>query len=403
MKTKILSIAAICFAAFAMTACSSGENTANRIEFPGTVDNEAFAACVESISVENLQLEDNWAFMRFMAISLSDNYLYMFDDDNMSLTCFDRRTGEKLSARTIKGNGPGEIVGMNSLFCIGDTLCLYDTKGNILQYDHNCRFLGKMHEFSDLSYRYSIIRLNSGNYVFASTTNPDGEDDNAAMMLADKDFNIISRHFNVPQAQIMIIGGSDPYFVVGDTVRATFYYDCNLYSLCGETEQITELVVPNPITPEKANEIFRSGDFKAINRDYDGGFYTAGGSGRYMMIAYHIGTDNYRAMLDYRKNKVTSMLVSDVEDNFESTAGIVSNLIMRSAPFKSADGYIYARCKIDDMDTLFEGHDNLLDARLKATQAQYHAYLERNAEYIKGLDEDERDEANVVIKIKLKD
>ena len=401
MNHKLLSIAAVCFAAFAMTACSSSADTANRIELPGTVDNEAFAACVESISVENLQLEDNWAFMEFMAISLSDNYLYMFEDENMNLTCFDRRTGAKLSDRTVKGNGPGEIVGMNSLFCIGDTLCLYDTKGNILQYDHNCRFLGKMHEFSDISHRYNLIRLNNGNYVFASVSNPDGGE-NPAMMLADKDFNITSRHFNVPQAQIMIIGGVDPYFVVGDTIRATFYYDCHLYSLCGETEQVSELVVPNPTTPEKTNEIFNSGDFNALH-NYDGGFYTAGGSGRYMMVAYHIGNDNYRAMVDYRKNKATSMLVSDVEDNFESAANIVSNLILKSMPTKSADGCIYALCKNRDFAKILEGHDDVLDARLQKTQAEYRAYLERNAEYMKDLEPEERDAANVILKIKLKD
>ena len=84
MKFKHLSIAAVCFAAFAMTACNNGENTTNRIELPGTVDNEAYAACVESISVENLQMDDNWAFMMFMAISLSDNYLYMFEDENFT-------------------------------------------------------------------------------------------------------------------------------------------------------------------------------------------------------------------------------------------------------------------------------------------------------------------------------
>ena len=399
MNHKFLTVAALCAT---MMACNSSETATNRIELPGTVDTEAFAANVESISVENLQMEDNWAFMEFMAIYLSDNYLYMFDDDKMHLSCFDRRTGEKLSDRPIKGNGPGEIVGMNSLFCIGDTLCLYDTKGNILQYDHNCRFIGKMHEFSDLSYRYNIIRLNSGRYAFVAITNPDADDDNAAMMLADKNFNITSRHFNVPQAQIMIIGGADPFVVVGDTIRTTFYYDCHLYTLCGETEQVTELVVPNPITPEKANEIFKSGDFNALH-SYDGGFYTAGGSGRFMMVAYHIGNDNYRAMLDCQKNKVTSFLVSDVEDNFESTANIVNNLIMKSVPVKSTDGYIYMRIKNSDLANLLEGHDNLLDARLQKAQAEYHTCLERNAEYIKGLDEDERGEANVLLKIKLKD
>ena len=108
-------------------------------------------------------------------------------------------------------------------------------------------------------------------------------------------------------------------------------------------------------------------------------------------------------MVDYRKNKATSMLVSDVEDNFESAANIVSNLILKSMPLKSADGCIYTLCKNRDFAKILEGHDDVLDARLQKTQAEYRAYLERNAEYMKDLEPEERDAANVILKIKLKD
>ena len=397
MNHKLLPLAAICVT---MMACNKTE-ISNRIELPGTVDIEAFAANVESISVENLQMEDNWAFMELMAISLSDNYLYMIENTKLQLTCFDRKTGEKLSDRTIMGNGPGEIVEMKSLFCIGDTLCIYDEKGNILQYDNNCKYVGKKHEFSNISWRYNLTRLDNGNYAFVSITNPDADDSNPAMMLADKDFNIISKHFDVPQAQISIINGIDGYYVVGDTIHAIFLYGCKLYTLNGDTEQVTDLVVPNPITPEKANELFISDDFTTLY-NYDGSFFVNGGSGRFLMFSYHIGDDQYITMDDYHTNKATSILVSNVVDNIESTAGIVCNLLFKATPVKSADGYFYLKIKNSDLAYLLEDHDNLLDSRLKATQASYHTYLERNAEYIKGLDENERNEANVMIKIKLK-
>ena len=401
MNHKLLPIAALCAT---MAACNNTDtNVTDRIELPGTVDNEAFASNVESISVVNLQMEDNWTFMDILSVCLSDNNLYMLDDSKMLLSCFDRKTGGKLAGRPIKGNGPGEINYFNSMFSIGDTLCIYDDKGNILQYDRNCKFIGKLHEFSDISIRYNLVRFDSGNYALVSTSNPDAADNNAAIMLVDKDFNITSRHFNVPQVQIFIIGGSDPCFVVGDTLRTVFYYDCHLYSICGGTEKVTEFVVPNPITPEKTNELFASGDYMSINSNYDGTFYTAGGSGRFMMFGYHIGNDNYRAMVDYRKNKATSMLVSDVEDNFESAANIVSNLILKSMPTKSADGCIYALCKNRDFAKILEGHDDVLDARLQKTQAEYRAYLDRNAEYMKDLEPEEGETALVLLKIKLKD
>lgn len=400
MKNNILTLATLALTA-AMAACNS-ENTANRIEFPGTIDNEAFAANVESISVENLQMEDNWALAEMVSICLSDNYLYMIESTKLQLTCFNRQTGEKLSNRSINGNGPGEINELNSMFCIGDTLCIYDSKGSILKYDNGCHFIGKMHEFSDLSWRYNIVRLDNGNYVFVSITNPDADDNNPAMMLADKDFNIISKHFDVPQAQISFFDCIDPCFVVGDTIRSTFLFDCKLYTLSGETEQVTELAVPNPVTPEIANESFASGDFMALDT-YDGTFSTICGSGRFLLLSYHIGDDHYMTTVDYRTNKATSILISDVEDNLESTASIVGNLILKSGPVKNADGYIYLRTPNSNMAKLLEGHDDLLDARLKATKASYRAYLERNAEYIKSLEPEELDAVNVLLKIKLKD
>ena len=288
------------------------------------------------------------------------------------------------------------------MFCIGDTLCIYDEKGNILQYDNGCRFIGKMHEFSDLSYRYNILRLNNGNYVFVSITNPDSDDNNPAMMLADKDFNIISKHFDVPQAKISMFSGVEPCYVVGDTIRTIFVFGCKLYTLSGDTEQVTDLAVPNPITPEKANELFANDGYMEVET-YDGGFSTICGSGSYVFFFYHIGDEQYMTMANYRSNKATSILASDVSNNLESAASIVSNLILNSGPVKNADGYCYLRIPNCTLAKLLEGHDNLLDARLKATQASYRAYLERNAEYIKTLEPEELDAVNVLLKVKLKD
>ena len=115
MKYKVLTIAAICAT---MMACNNQTETNNRVELPGPIDNEAFAANVESISVMNLQMDDEWTFTDYMVISLTDNYLYISDEERVNLMCFDRRTGENLSNRKIKGNGPSEILGINSMFCI---------------------------------------------------------------------------------------------------------------------------------------------------------------------------------------------------------------------------------------------------------------------------------------------
>ena len=107
-------------------------------------------------------------------------------------------------------------------------------------------------------------------------------------------------------------------------------------------------------------------------------------------------------MIDKRTYNAVS--IPDVADeSMATTANIVDNIVRLSYIIKSDGGCIYARCKNSDLAELLEGHDNLLDDRLKKTQAEYRAYLERNAEYIKGLEPEERDAATVLLKIKLKD
>lgn len=69
-----------------------------------------------------------------------------------------------------------------------------------------------------------------------------------------------------------------------------------------------------------------------------------------------------------------------------------------------SDGeYIYALCKNRDLVPLLEGHDDELNNCLQKAQSDYHAYLDRNAEYMKSMEPEERDLANVILKIKLKD
>ena len=66
-----------------MMACNSGNNSnttvTDRVELPGTVDNEAFANNVESISVMNLQMGDDWSLVQFPELAAGDNYFYVLE------------------------------------------------------------------------------------------------------------------------------------------------------------------------------------------------------------------------------------------------------------------------------------------------------------------------------------
>lgn len=403
MKNK-LSLTAIALAAL-MTACSSkNETITSRIELPGTIDEEAFAANVESISVMNLQMDDywvfaDWSYAAFQKIVFSDNYTYLLNTKGMHLMCFDGQTGEMVSSRTINGNGPGEIVSAESMFCIGDTLCIVDYPGVVRQYDRNCRFIGKMRQFGDWARHYNILRLNNG-YAFVSVANIWADTLCPAIILTDKSFNIKSRHFSSAHIRYHLEGYADIYYANGDTVRFFHPFDNHIYSLCGDREQCIELALPNPLTIKTAENI--GTESIDILREYDGFYNDFCESGDFMCFGYNIDKVRHLAMLDKHTNSVVSIKKFDFSQN-ASTADIITSFFKRGTIILTDGNYIYVRSWLHTLSQLLNGHDDLLDERLKETQASYHAYVKKNIEYLKDLEPEELNTANVLLKIKLKD
>ncbi|MBO7144926.1 MAG: 6-bladed beta-propeller [Salinivirgaceae bacterium] len=401
MRNK-LTFTAIALAAL-MTACNSKNNSTvvpTSVELPGTVDKEAFAANIESISVMNLQMDDKWSLAGYQHLAFADNYTYMVENRGLELLCFDNKTGEKISGRTIKGNGPGEINYLSSIFCIGDTLCVCDHKRVIGQYNQKCAFLGRKFELDESFMNYIILRLSNGGYAlvtpfsFASDTTP-------ALYLTDSQFNVKSKHFTVPQSNFFISFGPAPdYYANGDTVRFFVMYDNHLFTVYGETEQSIEFVLPNPMTLKIVKEMIDNDNFFNLY-EYDGNFNGLGESGKFVTFIYSYDKSRYRLLLDKRTNNVVSIKID--EDFEESATGLLLNLFKKAEVFQTDGKYLYAKCKNSDIANILDGHDDLLDARLQKTRAEYRAYLEQNADYIKSLEPEERDAASILLKIKLKD
>ena len=404
MNHKLLPIAAICAT---LAACNNTENNVtDRVELPGTVDNEAFAANVESISVMNLQMDDTWAFASYPEIVFGDNSMYLLDpmqETTINLSCFDLQTGEKLAGRSIKGRGPGEITQSHSMFCIGDTLYIQDLDNKVKGYDQNIKFVGLLHEFEPKGIRHSMVRLDNGTYALVWLTRLANDSERAALILTDNVFDTISTHFSVPENNVYImLAEGAPYYANADTVRFMFPCDNHLYSLCGGTEQCIEFVMPKPLTPEIIWDMVQTTHSTEKMDEYDGFFGGLGESGRFVYFKYNIAKDYYISMFDKRTNKAVSIIQS-INDDLSKSADIMNEIIKYMNVVVTDGKYIYAQCENNIMAKFLEGNDNLLDARLRETQAQYRAYLERNADYMKGLEPEERDAANVILKIKLKD
>jgi len=396
MNHKLLPIAALCAT---MAACNSNTETAlpTSVVLPGTVDNEAFVSNVESISVMNLQMDDKWSISDKQKLAFGDNYTYLFVTGDFELLCFDNQTGEKISGRAIRGNGPGEITFLSTMFCIGDTLFVYDSHRVLGQYNHKCAFLGKKCELNESFMNYRLLRLGNGDYAMIKLADaiPD-----TALLMTDNQFNVKSKHFTTQQTSIFVFPGAAPtYYTNNDTVRLFIMFDDHLYTVYGDTEQSLEFVLPNSLTSKIANEKMYSGNFNPY--DYDGNYSGLGESGRFITFQYRCDKMQYCLLLDKHTYNVVSInLDEDLED---SAVGFIIKLIKNAEVFQTDAKYLYAGCKNSQMAEILEGHDDLLDARLKKTQAEYRAYLERNADYIKGLEPDERDAATVLLKIKLKD
>ena len=107
-------------------------------------------------------------------------------------------------------------------------------------------------------------------------------------------------------------------------------------------------------------------------------------------------------MLDKRTNNIISV-ICDNKEELKNTTDIVIDFFNRQSIIYTDGNFIYAKCENSDLTSLLEGHNNILDNRLKKTQATYRHFIKRNADYIKSLEPEERDAANVLLKIKLKD
>ena len=406
MKTNIITIAAICTA---MMACNSNQTdtaVTNRVELPGTVDNEAFAGNVESISVMNLQMDDDWVFGTPHFV-FSDNYMYMIAENienyTMKMLCFDKLTGEKTSSRAIRGNGPGEINYLNALFCIGDTLCIYDGKYIIRQYNSKGAFLGKMHECDEtFSGSNHIMRLKNGDYAFLLRGNGLADSVRPAILLTDKSFNIKSRYCTIPQSSSSLTSGqANPYFVNDDTVRFFLSFDSHIYSLCGGIEQNIELVLPNLLTEKIYNSV-NIGDFKKYREmalTYDGYFSSFGESGRFLFFQYQKSGTGYLSMID----KNTNNIVSKSKNSYGESENRVADMLNRINYLYSDGKYIYGRYQYSVLADFFDNFGDQLDERLQKTKAEFQTCLERNADYIKGLEPGELGQVSILAKIKLKD
>lgn len=402
MNHGTLSIAALTLAT-ALTACNSGSKTevaiSSSVELSGTVDSVAFTDNIESISLMNLQMDDDWVFIFDPHFVFSDNYMYMFEDETMKMLCFDKRTGEKISSRAILGNGPGEIVHFYDMFCVGDNFCVYDEKHIIRQYNSKGAFLGKMHECEDSFSGYNhIMRLKNGDYAFFLRGDRQSDSVRPAILLTDESFNIKSRYFAIPQSKSWLnIGYANPYFANDDIVRFFLSYDTHLYALCDGIEQNIELILPNPLTVKIANSLDpRDSQYFDKIVSYDGNFSDFGESGRFLVFQYKMSGNYYLSMLDKRTNNVVSIDRSKSEN-------IVANLFDKMYYLSSDGKYLYGKYFYKDLAALLENLGDQPDERLQKTKAELQACLERNADYIKGLEPEELGEASILAKIKLKD
>ena len=395
MRNK-LPVAAIALAAL-MTGCNN-TTVSNRIELPGTVDSEAFAANIESISVMNLQMDDDLALTDLPFMTVTDNYIYLLDNplhmgnSRLRLMCFDKQTGDKLAARSIEGRGPGEIAStlMINIFGIGDSLGIHSMSNTILC-DHNCMGVSNLDIFD--GFIDKVFRLRNGKYALYSLM---GFGDHY-MEIIDDSLNVVSQHFNAISGN-----SSQPEFCVNnDTLRFVYSAVNQLFTFYDGTEHCTELAVPNPMTPELfMKAVLEHKSLTDLRKEYDGLFSGLQESGRFLTLQYSVENQFYTALIDKRTNKAISYLRSNNEGEFK-TSDILFRLMAGSI---YSDGkYIYNQLRNELVANLLEGHDDLLDTRLKKAQAEYRAYLERNAEYIKSLEPEERDAANVILKIKLKD
>lgn len=356
--TKLSASIYLVIATLAMS-CNNKENITytpeNTIELQEPTDcNSSFFSKIDSVTVLDLQVNDEWMYMEYPMMCFTDNYMYFLNTEKLWLGIYDKKTNSIKYSNIILGRGRNECLNVTNLFSVDDSICLFDcATGSAKLYSPEGSYLRKLNG-ADV-FASELYKIHDG-YIGISEFGF-GDDNRQYITLFDDAFSSKGRFFEIPELYFdwnIQAGHTIPRYVYNDTLRFVFPFSHCIYSFSTDGIRLSyDFHSSNPIPVnllkrrDDANYFFNELSSKGYEQMYEELMETD----KYLTFKYCVNNNHYRILLEKRNNQ-THFLSSNYDSDHLDADGFWSMLLGRSCFLYSDNKYIYASLGADFCDII---------------------------------------------------
>lgn len=334
----------------------------NKIVLPEE-SSEDYISCIDSIGLIPLSVDKDWVYIDDPFMCKSYNSWFLLDQETYHLMIYDI-LGNKMFSRVIKGRGRGEVLNVGNIFCIGDSVCIFDIgSGRIIVYDNKGQYKGFLNNKNEI-HADLVFPIGVENYVAISNAGFSMKD-NHYVSYMDKDFKSLNTFISLPDYLFdfnIKSKNSTLAHIYDDTLRFMLQLDYNIFSLTKDTLISSfYLNTSNPIVTDEisARDTKPENTLNLIQNIYKKGyaafFSGFGETERFITFNYIMNQKKYNVLIDKNKLEAYSFSLSDyinkealenqLESQKEESLLIWKLIISNSTILYSDEDCIY--CSVD--------------------------------------------------------
>lgn len=385
----------IVFLCFFFVSCSSDSDLSsyvsdNIIELPEE-SSEYYINCIDSVTILSLSVDKDWVYVNDPFMSNSSNSYFLLDRETYHLIRYDKN-GNKTFSKVIRGRGRGEVLNVGNIFCINDSVCIFDIgTGRIVIYDNQGQYKGFLNTKNEIIADV-VFPMGENNYVATSNAGFSTKDRHFVSIM-DKDFKIIKEHISLPNYiydMNVRSKNSNLACMYDDTLRFMLQFDYNVFSVTPDTIMSSYyLKTSNPIQtsdisakdkkPDNTLNLIQ--DF--YNKGYASFFSGFGETERFIMFNYVMNQKKYNVLIDKKDMKSYSFSLSDylnedMIDYLDDDHLLIWKLIISNCYLLYCDGDC-AYCSVDaGLYNILKSAINILDDRLMKLYNEMNSYYTNN-------------------------
>lgn len=343
---------------------------------------------INGLEVINLSVDDNWKYLDYPMMLVSNSGYYFLSDKTYHLVSYDS-SGRLKYSRQIKGRGRGEVLNVGNIFERNDTLMIYDLYyGRVLCFDSDgvfCSFMNRGEFFADKLYPSNnvFLGLSVGGY---------GESVKNYCALYDSEGTIMNYYLPLPNylnGLYHTTGHTPLSYLYHDTLRFMVNFDYNIFSLTDNGLESSYCFhslnqIPEELFDGEKGTELKIVDFigKIMSEGYTSLFEGLFETNKYLVVNYR--TNSQRYMLLYDKNTNTFGQLESPKTLFDksmvdelTTKDIWSYIMFSFTRLYASDETIYGRIPYS-VYTILSASESLFDEKISEFYRQLKNYVLSN-------------------------